>query len=163
MIELSLEEIATVTGGRLVGPDARITGPVVTDSRECAAGSLYVARVGEHADGHDFVPAALAVGAAGVLGERAVDGASCVVVDDVELAFAEVARAVVDRAPNLQIVGITGSSGKTSTKDLLGAVLARFAPTIAPYGSLNSEVGVPLTVCRIDEATRRRLTRRPNG
>jgi len=154
VIELSLEEIATVTGGRLVGPDARITGPVVTDSRECAAGSLYVARVGEHADGHDFVPAALAVGAAGVLGERAVDGASCVVVDDVELAFAEVARAVVDRAPNLQIVGITGSSGKTSTKDLLGAVLARFAPTIAPYGSLNSEVGVPLTVCRIDEATR---------
>lgn len=154
MIALTLEEIEAATGGRLVGPDVRITGSVVTDSRECEPGSLYVARVGEHADGHDYVPAALEAGAVAVLGERVVDGAPCVVVDDVELAFAKVARAVVDRAENLQIVGITGSSGKTSTKDLLGAVLARFAPTIAPYGSLNSEVGVPLTVCRVDEDTR---------
>lgn len=154
MITLTLEEVAAATGGVLHGIDTTITGSVVADSRECGPGSLYVARIGEHADGHDFAPNAAAAGATGVLGLRPVGVLPTVVVEDVDLAFAHLARAVVDRLPHLGIVGITGSSGKTSTKDLLGAVLGSFAPTIAPYGSLNSEVGVPLTVCRVDESTR---------
>lgn len=154
MIALSLHDIAAVTGGTLHGDNHLVDGPVVTDSREATAGSLYVARIGEHADGHDFAPGAVAAGAVGVLGSRALPGIPTVVVDDVQQAFAQLARAVVDRAPELRIVGITGSSGKTSTKDLLAQVLAPLGETVAPVGSYNSEVGVPLTVCRVTSGTR---------
>lgn len=154
MIAFTLENIATVTDGTLHGVDRTVDGPVVTDSREAAPGSLYVARVGEHADGHDFAPSAVAAGAVGVLGSRALPGIPTVVVADVQQAFAALARAVVDRAPQLRIVGITGSSGKTSTKDLLAQVLAPVGETVAPVGSYNSEVGVPLTVCRVTSDTR---------
>ncbi|PRY56078.1 UDP-N-acetylmuramoyl-tripeptide--D-alanyl-D-alanine ligase [Knoellia remsis] len=159
MIPLSLKEIADLTGGTVhasptTGADVVVTGPVVTDSREAQAGSLYVARVGETADGHDFVAGAAAAGAVAALTSRPVTELPCVVVEDVQEAFATVARAVVDRARDLTVVGITGSSGKTTTKDLLGTVLSALAPTIAPVGSYNSEVGVPLTVTRIDEGTR---------
>ena len=160
MIALTLTEVAAATGGRLhvpggVDPDAVVVdGPVVTDSREAAEGSLYVARIGEHADGHDFVGVAVERGAVAALVGRPVDGVACVVVDDTETAFGMLAREVVRRVPGLEVVGITGSSGKTSTKDLLGAVLATTGPTVAPVGSYNSEVGVPLTVCRVTADTR---------
>ncbi|BDZ57607.1 hypothetical protein GCM10025872_12640 [Barrientosiimonas endolithica] len=131
-----------------------VDGPVVTDSREAAPGALYVARVGEHADGHDYVPGAVAAGAVAVLGTRQVGETPTVVVADVQEAFAALARGVVDRAPGLTIVGITGSSGKTSTKDLLAAVLRPAGETVAPVGSYNSEVGVPLTVSRVTRDTR---------
>ena len=159
MIELSLGEIAETTGGS-VHPDSarqlRITGSVVTDSREADAGGLYVARQGEHADGHDYVPAAAEAGAVAALTDRPVEDLPCVVVDDVQDAFAALGREVVDRctaAGGLQIVGITGSSGKTSTKDLAAQVIGQLGPTIAPIASYNSEVGVPLTVCRLTEET----------
>lgn len=160
MIPLSLTQVATITGGRVeapegVDPDVLVVdGPVVTDSREAGPGGLYVARVGEHADGHDFVDAAVALGAVAALTTRRVEGVPCVVVDDTQDGFAALARGVVDRVPELAVVGITGSSGKTSTKDLLGAVLATVGPTVAPVGSYNSEVGVPLTVCRVEPGTR---------
>jgi len=154
MITLTLSHIAALTGGTLHGADRTVDGPVVTDSREAAPGSLYVARIGEHADGHDFAPAALAAGAVGVLGSRVLPGIPTVVVDDVQQAFGDLARGVVDLAPSLTIVGITGSSGKTSTKDLLAEVLAPLGETVAPVGSYNSEVGVPLTVCRVTTTTR---------
>ena len=154
MITLTLSHIAALTGGTLHGADRTVDGPVVTDSREAAPGSLYVARIGEHADGHDFAPAALAAGAVGVLGSRVLPGIPTVVVDDVQQAFGDLARGVVDLAPSLTIVGITGSSGKTSTKDLLAQVLAPLGETVAPVGSYNSEVGVPLTVCRVTTTTR---------
>lgn len=160
MIPLSLTEIAAVTSGRVVAPEGVdpstlvVDGPVVTDSREAGPGGLYVARVGEHADGHDFVGGALERGAVAALTTRPVGEVPCVVVDDTQAAFATLARTVVDRVPGLGVVGITGSSGKTSTKDLLGAVLATAGPTVAPVGSYNSEVGVPLTVCRVEPGTR---------
>jgi len=154
MIAFTLHEIAAVTGGALHGDDRVVDGPVVTDSREAAPGSLYVARVGEHADGHDFAASAIEAGAVGVLGSRPLPGIPTVVVADVQQAFGELARAVADRAPHLRIVGITGSSGKTSTKDLLAQVLAPLGETVAPVGSYNSEVGVPLTVCRVTTNTR---------
>lgn len=153
MIPLKLSEIAAVTGAQLHGPDQLIDGPVVTDSREAAAGSLYVARIGEFADGHDYAPAAAAAGAVATLGSRPVDGMSTLVADDVQEAFAKLAREVIERADRLRVIGITGSSGKTTTKDLLAQVLATAGETIAPVGSLNSEVGVPLTVCRVTEDT----------
>ena len=131
-----------------------VDGPVVTDSRESGPGGLFVARSGEHADGHDFVAGAVERGAVAALVTRPVDGVPCVVVADTQDAFAALAREVVRRVPGLAVVGITGSSGKTSTKDLLGTVLATAGPTVAPVGSYNSEVGVPLTVCRVTADTR---------
>ena len=151
MIALTLREVAQAVSGVLVAPadvdvdTLVIDGPVVTDSREAGPGGLYVARVGEQADGHDFVPDAVARGAVAALVTRAVDGVPSVVVADTQDAFA---------ALSLEVVGITGSSGKTSTKDLLGSVLATVGPTVAPVGSYNSEVGVPLTVCRVAADTR---------
>ncbi|MGI8418018.1 MAG: UDP-N-acetylmuramoyl-tripeptide--D-alanyl-D-alanine ligase [Nakamurella sp.] len=154
MIPLTLDEVARLTAGSRRGDDVLIDGPVVTDSREAAAGSLYVARIGEYADGHDFAPAAAAAGAVATLGLRPIDGMPTVVVPDVQLAFGLLARGVLDRCRGLAVVGITGSSGKTSTKDMLGQLLQRAGETVAPIGSLNSEVGVPLTVCRITPTTR---------
>lgn len=160
MIGLTLAEVAALTGGSLHGVDAAeaarivVDGPVVTDSREVRDGGLYVARIGEHLDGHDFAPGARDAGAVAALTSRPVAALPCVVVHDVQAAFAALARAVVERLPGLTVVGITGSSGKTSTKDLLGAVLAEAGETVAPVGSYNSEVGVPLTVLRVTAGTR---------
>lgn len=160
MIPLSLKEIAEITGGRLKGLDDTaaaalvIDGPVVTDSREAGAGGLYVARIGEQMDGHQFVSSAAGLGAVAAMTTRPVDDLPCVVVEDIQAGLASLARAVVDRHPDLTVIGITGSSGKTSTKDLLASVLSGVAPTVAPVGSLNSEVGVPLTVFRVTPQTR---------
>ncbi len=164
MIPMGLRDVATLTGGELhPGPgagrgarvdDVLVDGPVVTDSREVGPGSLYVARVGEHADGHRFVGLARDNGAVAALTTRPVGELPCVVVDDVQAAFGRLARGVVDRCPKLRVIGITGSSGKTGTKDLLASVLATVAETVAPVGSLNGEVGVPLTVCRVTPSTR---------
>jgi UDP-N-acetylmuramoyl-tripeptide--D-alanyl-D-alanine ligase len=158
VIALTLAEIRDLTGGRVVGTetpdDIVVDGVVTTDSRDVTPGSLYVARVGEHADGHAYVGAAVEAGAVAALTSRPVEGVAQVVVDDVQTAFGAVARGVVDRAPELRIVGITGSSGKTSTKDLLAAVLESVAETVAPVNSLNGEIGVPLTVCRVTPTTR---------
>lgn len=166
MIAMSLADVVAATGGRLepLGLDGThaahlvVDGPVVTDSRAAGPGSLYVARVGEHADGHRFVAAAADAGAVAALTSRTVAELPCVVVDDVQTAFGKLARAVLDRAlaqpEGLLVVAVTGSSGKTSTKDLLAQVLSDIGPTVAPENSLNGEIGVPLTVCRITAETR---------
>nr|WP_281497130.1 UDP-N-acetylmuramoyl-tripeptide--D-alanyl-D-alanine ligase [Ornithinimicrobium sp. F0845] len=156
---MTLGEIAEATGGQVhpaSAMDTRITATVVTDSREAQAGSLYVARLGEHADGHEYVGGAAERGAVAALTSRRVDELPCVVVEDTTDGFAALGREVVDRciaAGGLQIIGITGSSGKTSTKDLAAQVVADLGPTVAPIASYNSEVGVPLTVCRLTEDT----------
>ena len=159
MIPLRLAEIARITGGRMhsamdgAGADPLVDGPVVTDSREAAAGSLYIARVGETMDGHDFVAAARAQGAVAALTTRPVADLPCVVVADVQAAFVSLASALVARHAHVVVVGVTGSSGKTTTKDMLLSVLQRHGETVANVGSLNSEVGVPLTICRITSTT----------
>jgi UDP-N-acetylmuramoyl-tripeptide--D-alanyl-D-alanine ligase len=159
MIPITLRDVAMLTGGSL-HPDAGtagdivVDGPVVTDSREAGPGSLYVARVGEHADGHAYAGSARDRGAVAALSSRAVDELPGVVVEDVQTAFGRVARGVVDRATDLTVVAVTGSSGKTSTKDLLAQVLDTAGPTVAPVNSLNGEIGVPLTVCRVTSETR---------
>jgi UDP-N-acetylmuramoyl-tripeptide--D-alanyl-D-alanine ligase len=126
---------------------------VVTDSREAARGSLYIARIGEDLDGHEFVGAARSQGAVAALTSRPVADLPSVVVQDVQAAFVALAHALVERRPEAVVIGITGSSGKTGTKDLLWSVLQQHGETVANVGSLNSEVGVPLTVCRITPTT----------
>lgn len=155
MIALSLAEIADITGGRphdIPDPSVRITGPVVIDSRQVEPGSLFVAFAGEQVDGHDYAERAVAAGAAGVLAARPV-GVPAVVVPDVEKALGALARAVVERL-GTDVVALTGSAGKTSTKDLIAQVLHTHAPTVWTPGSLNNEIGLPLTALKATEDTR---------
>ena len=156
MIPLSVAEIAAATGARLADvpdPAALVTGPVIIDSREAAPGSLFAALPGTRTDGHAFAGAALAAGATAVLAARPVGGPA-LIVPDVQAALGQLARAVIDRAPGLTIIGITGSAGKTTTKDLTAQLIETLGPTVAPAGSFNNEIGHPLTVLKITEQTR---------
>jgi len=146
VIALSLAEIASVVGGQtydIPDPSVQVTGPVVRDSREVEPGSLFVAFVGERVDGHDFAAQVVEAGAAAVLASRPV-GVPAIVVDDVQTAIGALAREVVRRL-GATLVALTGSAGKTSTKDLIAQVLQRKAPTVWTPGSLNNEIGLPLT------------------
>ncbi|WP_017557839.1 UDP-N-acetylmuramoyl-tripeptide--D-alanyl-D-alanine ligase [Nocardiopsis baichengensis] len=162
MIALTLDRIAEITRTRIRGsarPDTAVTGPVVVDSRQAGPGSLFVALGGERTDGHDFAGAALAAGAAAVLGSRPVEAPQLLADggdDEVVAALGRLAREVADRvtAAGADIVGVTGSSGKTTTKDLLAQVLGGLGPVVAPAGSFNNEIGHPLTVLRADADTR---------
>ena len=181
MIDLTLGEIAEIVGGRLIGgePSTAVTGSVEFDSRRLTPGGLFLALPGERVDGHEFVGRALDAGAAGALVAReveGVDGAQIVVplldrrqtnamalAADADgsgasvlaalglLARASVERLVADHG--LTVVGVTGSSGKTSTKDLIGAVLSAAGTVVAPPGSFNNEIGHPWTALRADEST----------
>jgi UDP-N-acetylmuramoyl-tripeptide--D-alanyl-D-alanine ligase len=174
MIEMRLADVAAVTGGRLhrATGEERVTA-VEFDSRAIAPGGLFVALPGEHVDGHEFVPAATAAGAAGVLAGREVDAPAVIAAPvarqagtyldaadrdgsgaAVLTALAALAGHVVRSLPGTAVVGVTGSSGKTSTKDLLAAVLAPLGATVAPPGSFNNELGLPWTALRADAGTR---------
>ncbi|WP_449385352.1 UDP-N-acetylmuramoyl-tripeptide--D-alanyl-D-alanine ligase [Cellulomonas soli] len=171
MIALTAAEIAAVVGGTLasgVDPTTVVSGPVVVDSREVDAGALFVALPGENVDGHDYAAGAVAAGAVLVLAAREVTGADgaalpTLVVADVERALGDLAREVLVRlrqaaaAPGgsgLRVLGVTGSVGKTTTKDLLLQLCSEAGPTVAPVRSFNNEIGLPLTVLRADEHTR---------
>jgi UDP-N-acetylmuramoyl-tripeptide--D-alanyl-D-alanine ligase len=156
VIPLSLAQIAEATGARLASvldPDVLVSGPVVIDSRDATPGSLFAALPGARTDGHEFAAQALAAGAVAVLASRPVGGPA-LIVPDVQAALAKLARAVIDRAPELTVVGITGSAGKTTTKDLAAQLIETLGPTVAPRGSFNNEIGHPLTVLRITDQTR---------
>ncbi|MEZ5185889.1 MAG: UDP-N-acetylmuramoyl-tripeptide--D-alanyl-D-alanine ligase [Candidatus Nanopelagicales bacterium] len=153
MIEMTVQEVAEAVGGVLAADaDVRIES-VVTDSRETAPGALFIAVVGETHDGHDHVPSALAAGCAAALVSRPVAGPH-ILVDDTVKAAGRLARAVIDNCPHLQVIALTGSSGKTSTKDLVRVVLSGFGNTVAPAGSFNNELGLPRTVFDVTARTR---------
>lgn len=163
MIALSLAEIAAVLGGdlRLAGtatPDTIVEGVVDTDSRNMAPGSIFVAKPGAETDGHRFVGSALAAGAVLAIVERPVDDdITQIVVPDAVLALADLAREVVARVRaggDLRIVGITGSNGKTTTKNFLARILSDDGETVAPINSYNNEVGAPVTMLRVTHDTR---------
>jgi UDP-N-acetylmuramoyl-tripeptide--D-alanyl-D-alanine ligase len=163
MIALTLSHITRVLGGelRLAGtdtPETLVEGAVDTDSREIAAGGIFVAKPGETTDGHVFVGTALSAGAALAIVEHPVDDAiTQIVVPDAVAALADLAREVVAqvRADGvLRIVGITGSNGKTTTKNLLARILEGEGQTIAPRASFNNEVGAPITMLRVGRSTR---------
>ena len=156
MIELSLAEIAGAVAGTLADgarPGVTVTGAVRIDSRAVGPGDLFVALPGEHADGHDFAGEALDACAVAVLAARPVGGPAVLVGDPLH-ALGQLARVVRQRLQQLMVIGVTGSSGKTSTKDLLAAVMAAAGPSHAPHGSFNNELGVPLTILEADEQTR---------
>ncbi len=155
MIALRLSEIAAVVGGTVEGDgEVKVTAPAVLDGRESEPGGLFVAFDGEHVDGHDYAGQAGRAGAVAVLGSRPTQ-LPTVVVRDAQRALQTLATHVVTRLRDgLTVVGLTGSQGKTGTKDLLAAVLSTVAQTIATIGSHNNELGVPLTMLRADAATR---------
>ena len=155
MIPFRLDAVAAAVGGALApgtSPEAVATGLVI-DSRAAGPGLLFAALPGERTDGHDHAGEAIAAGAVAVLAARPV-GAAAIVVRDVAAAMAALAAEALRRTPNVKIIGLTGSSGKTSTKDLVATLLEPAGPTIAPPGSYNNDLGVPLTALRTDPATR---------
>jgi UDP-N-acetylmuramoyl-tripeptide--D-alanyl-D-alanine ligase len=156
VIPLSVAQVAGITGAALDAvpdPGALVTGPVVIDSRAARPGGLFAALPGEHVDGHDYAAAAVAAGAVAVLATRPC-GAPALLVPDVTAALAALAAAVVRALPELTIVGITGSAGKTTTKDLTAQLVETLGPTVAPRGSYNNEIGHPLTVLGVTGQTR---------
>ena len=153
MIVLSLAEIAAVTSGTLTGapdPHACVTSPAVSDSRQAAPGGLFAAIGGARADGHDFAAQAYAAGVACVLASRPVGGPA-VIVPDVTAALGQLARHALARIKDVTVIALTGSAGKTTTKDIHAQVLARHGVTVATPGSFNTEIGLPLTVLRAEE------------
>ncbi|NMD57706.1 MULTISPECIES: UDP-N-acetylmuramoyl-tripeptide--D-alanyl-D-alanine ligase [Tsukamurella] len=179
MIELTLREVAAIVGGALhdvPDPEAKVTGTVEFDSREIGPGGLFLALPGARVDGHDFAATAIEKGAVAVLGARPV-GVPAIVVpvsgetdnrvmaleNDVDGAGAAVLKALGDLAAHctkalaadgLTVVGVTGSAGKTSTKDLIAAVLRPLGETVAPPGSFNNEIGHPWTALRATASTK---------
>jgi UDP-N-acetylmuramoyl-tripeptide--D-alanyl-D-alanine ligase len=152
---MTLAEIAGVVGGRLADAgdgQASVTAPAFVDTRAPEPGGLFVAIEGEHVDGHDLARVAVEAGAAGVLGSRPT-GAPTVVVDDPVAALGRLGRHVVDSL-DATVLALTGSQGKTGTKDYLAQLLAAAGRTIATAGNRNNEIGVPVTVLRATPETR---------
>ncbi|MCU1414439.1 MAG: UDP-N-acetylmuramoyl-tripeptide--D-alanyl-D-alanine ligase [Microbacteriaceae bacterium] len=160
MIALSLAEIAAALGGTVTGADDSIivSGSVETDSRLVTPGSIFFALRGETTDGSLFAPAAVDNGAALIVSAEALDlPVAQIVVADPLAALGILAHYVVARVRalgTLRVVGITGSNGKTTTKNMLRAILSAQGPTVAPQGSYNNQVGAPYTMLLIDEQTR---------
>jgi UDP-N-acetylmuramoyl-tripeptide--D-alanyl-D-alanine ligase len=180
LISLTLTEIAGIVGGRVHGTDGSplVTGNVEFDSRKLTPGGLFLALPGEKVDGHSFAAQAIEAGAAGVLAARQVDAPSVIVpplppgqahAGSVALAgdtdgsgaavlaaLGKLARHVVTGLSRggLTVVGVTGSSGKTSTKDLIAQLLEPLGPTVAPPGSFNNELGHPWTALRAEETSK---------
>ncbi|MCA1710104.1 MAG: UDP-N-acetylmuramoyl-tripeptide--D-alanyl-D-alanine ligase [Actinobacteria bacterium] len=146
---MTAEQLAAALGAA-GGPQAPFGGEVRIDSRAVQPGDLFVALAGERADGHDYVPAVLEAGAYGCVVSRDVPGQY--VVPDTLAALQSLARTVFSIDQPLTF-GVTGSSGKTSTKDLLAQVLAGFGETLAPAGSFNNEIGLPLTATQRTAST----------
>ena len=153
MIKLSAREVSLIVNGSLHGDEnIFVTQAPVFDSRRAEAGSLFLALVGENSDGHNFCSDAFANGAVLALTTQLVDQ-PCVVVSDVLQAVADLAKFVRVQLDNLTVIGITGSQGKTTTKDLLNYILSSVGDTVAPVGSFNNELGVPLTILECNEQT----------
>lgn len=154
MIDLTAGQIADIVHGELNAPKGLlITQAPVFDSRDVIRGCIFLALKGEHQDGHEFAQDALAHGAALVISTRTIAG-SCIVVKDVLVALGLLAQYIRRALPNLIVIGITGSQGKTTTKDLLAWILSMHGETVAAHGSFNNELGVPLTLMRCTQATR---------
>lgn len=164
MISLTLAEIAAAMSGRLVlgvsdsTVDTLVSGEAQTDSRDVKQGQIFFAKRGEETDGHLFVSIAIDKGAALVVVEEEVDNrVPQIVVKDSVVALGALATKVIQRVTahgDLKVVGITGSNGKTTTKNLLAAMTARAGSTVAPVKSFNNEVGAPLTMLRVTEHTK---------
>lgn len=146
-----LKDFAALCGGRLEGEDRPWTG-VCTDSRQLTAGELYLALRGPRFDGNVFVGAAAAAGAAGAVVDRPVEGATLplIHVEDGQQALTRAATAWRARYTGV-VVGVAGSNGKTTVKEMIASILALRGPCLATRGNLNNHIGVPLTLLRLDD------------
>jgi UDP-N-acetylmuramoyl-tripeptide--D-alanyl-D-alanine ligase len=153
MIEMRASEIASVVGGQLHGEDILVNGPAVLSSQKASPGSIFLAIKGERVDGHEYVLDAFTRGAVLAITTHKVDQ-RCIVVENVTTAISALAKYLRDELPELIVIGITGSQGKTTTKELLASVLAIKGSTIAPEGNQNNELGVPLTLLHCTAETR---------
>lgn len=154
MITLTAGEIALLVGGELLcDRDLLISKAPVFDSRLATPGCFFLALKGEKADGHEFAADAYRNGAMFSLTSQRIDG-PCIVVKDVLEALSILAAFVRKRLDKLVVIGITGSQGKTSTKDLLTHMLGAVGPTVAPAGSFNNDLGLPITLLECDDRTR---------
>ena len=164
MMPMSLEEIAQAVQGQLVAGTAAANTPVATsaftDSRQIVEGSVFIAIAGERVDGHDYVPHVGAQGAVAAIVDHEIADADVpqIVVEDTVLALGLLAKHNIERRRALgtpfTVVGITGSVGKTTTKDLMKALLSHMGSTVAPVGSFNNEIGLPLTSLKVNAETR---------
>src|SRR5680860_1045030 len=164
MIALSLRQISDAVAGTLHLPDGAaddqvtVSGSVQTDSREVTSGSIFFAKPGDVTDGHLFAPAAVDRGAVLLVVERVLDlSVAQIVVADVVVALGALASEVVARVRsegNLTVLGVTGSNGKTTTKNLLREILELVGPTVAPRGSFNNQVGAPMTMLEVTHETK---------
>ena len=154
MIPLTVGEIAGIVEGEVFGDsNAKVTAEPFFDSRKAIVGGIFLALKGEHLDGHDFVDQAISRGAVTAITTRPVGG-TCIVVGDVLQALSKLGAEVRKRLPQMKVVGITGSQGKTTTKDITRHLLAMNGETIAPEQSFNNDLGVPLTLLRATSQTR---------
>ena len=154
MITLTAGEIALLVGGELLcDRDLLISKAPVFDSRLATPGCFFLALKGENADGHEFAADAYRNGSMFSLTSQRIDG-PCIVVKDVLEALSILAAFVRKRLDKLIVIGITGSQGKTSTKDLLTHMLGAVGPTVAPAGSFNNDLGLPITLLECDDRTR---------
>ena len=157
LAHVDLQALASACGGVLQGRNASVTG-VAIDSRQISDGNLFVALRGEHADGHDFVEAAANNGAVGAMVDHALPvlaagGVAQIIVDNCEQALGQIASEMRQHFAG-KVIGITGSAGKTSCKNLLASVLAQCGEVHATTGNLNNELGLPLTVLALEDRHR---------
>ena len=153
MIAMKASEIASVVQGTLHGEDVTVSQAAVINSSEATPGSLFLAIKGERVDGHDFVADARTHGAVLTLSTKSVEGPHILVADVVK-ALGKLAQHVRSNLLNLIVIGITGSQGKTTTKELMASILSAAAPTVAPHGNFNNEIGAPLSLLNCTESTK---------
>lgn len=158
MLELTMEEIGQALGYPCSGRGETVITGVAIDSRQVQKGDLFVAIAGEKVDGHQYIEQALRSGAAGVALSAADFGSSLgdnawLLVEDGVTFIQKLGRLIRQRS-GVPVVAVTGSSGKTTTKDLLKAMLEDLGPVVATQGNNNNELGLPLTLCRIESTTR---------
>lgn len=153
MINLKASEIAKIVGGELFGSEVTVTSAPAFDSSLATEGSIFLALVGEKTDGHNFISDAFIHGAVLAFATREVPE-RCIVVKDVLVALNSLASHVRQALPELKVIALTGSQGKTTTKDLLRHILETVAPTVAPAENFNNELGAPITLLQCDEKTR---------
>ena len=153
MITLKASEIAKIVGGELIGDDVAVTAPPVFDSNSATSGSIFLALKGEKADGHTYIDSAFANGAVLAI-VSSPSTKRCIVVKDVLTALNKLAAHVRKALPDLTVIAITGSQGKTTTKDLLQHILESVGNTVAPQGNFNNELGTPITLLQCDASTK---------
>ena len=155
MINISAAEFAKVVSGKLhlISEEMMINEIPVINSDKAVKGTFFVAFKGEHADGHDFVDSAIKSGAKFALVSKQVNAPS-IQVDDVGQALLALTSYVRSKLHGLKLVGITGSQGKTTTKEFLASILQLAGNTVATEGNFNTDIGVPLTILRCDEQSK---------